>query len=107
VSGHHAGLALDGALDRLARHVPLAEQVDERLGVPAEGTRVDRRGVAADDALALQPVHPALDRGRGQVHVAADVLEGAAGVLTQQRNDSAVDLVHPRPKCRTPATNRR
>jgi hypothetical protein len=41
------------------------------------------------------------------VHRVADVLEGAAGVLAQQRNDSSVGVVHTRVNCRTLATNRR
>jgi len=39
--------------------------------------------------------------------VLADVLERAAGVRAQQRNDSPVNIVNGTPKCDTSATDRR
>ena len=42
----------------------------------------------------LKAVHPALDRRGGQRDVRSYVLERAAGVLSEQRNDSTVNVVH-------------
>src|SRR5437588_811159 len=48
-----AGLALNRALDRLAGHLPVAVEVDERLRVPSERRRIDDRGVAEDHTVAF------------------------------------------------------
>ena len=89
-------------LERLAHprggHPPLAEQRDEGLRLPAEAAGVDERRVAAEDAVGLEPVDAPLDRGRAQRDLLADALEGAPGVLAEQRDDLPVDVVHRSPE---------
>jgi len=101
-----ARLALDGALDLLPGHPALAVEVDERLGMPPERLRVDDRRVAEHDAVTLEPVQPALDRGRREVDLLPDVLKWAASVLAQQRNDSSVNLVQSPPSSVSDTTYR-
>ncbi len=60
---------------------------------PAQGDVVEHRRVALDHAGLLEAVDPALDGGGAQRDAGADVREGAAGVLAQERNDLLVDLV--------------
>jgi hypothetical protein len=103
---HRARLAGDGVgrldlrvpLDRLAHlgggHATLRVQRHERVRPPAEAARVDLGGVAADDAVGLEPVDAPLDRRSRQRDPHSDALEGPAGVLPEQRNDLTVDIVH-------------
>jgi hypothetical protein len=85
-------------LDRLADlrrgHPALAEQRHERVRAPAEPAGIHARRVTAHDSVGLEPVDPALDRRRAQRDPHPDALEGAPGVLTEERNDLSVNVVH-------------
>jgi hypothetical protein len=70
--------------------VSFTEELDERLRAPAEASRIDGGRVAADHAVALEPVDAPLDRRRRQRDALSDVLERAPRVLTQKRNDLLV-----------------
>jgi hypothetical protein len=94
VRGLDLGVVHDRLADLRARHPSLAEQLDERVRLPPERRVVDRRRVALDHPVALEPIDPALDRGRGQRDAPADVLERTPGILPHQCNDSLVDCVH-------------
>jgi hypothetical protein len=99
-------VALDRAADLAARHAPLAVQGHHGVRVPPHRGRVDDRRVGTDDAVGLEAVDPPLDGRRAQRDLAADVLERAPRVLTQQRNDLAVDVVHRDMVGRSGATDR-
>ena len=88
------GVLADRLADLVARHPPLAEELDEGVGVPADRRGIDVRRVAADDPVALEPVDAALDRRRRERDAAADVLERPPRVLPKQRNDSMVYFIH-------------
>ena len=94
------------ALTSRARHPAPRRRARRRRGCASRRRRLDRGGVAADHAVGLEPVDAALDRGRRQRHPLADVLEGAAGVLAQQRNDLLVGFVGNRHIQAYDATNR-
>ena len=93
VGGGDLGVPPGGGEDLRGGHPALAEERDDGVGGPAERDVVEHGRVALDDAGLLEPVDPALDRGRAERDARADVLEGAAGVLTQERNDLLVDFV--------------
>ena len=76
-----SGIASTACLIASAGMRPSQYRSTNASRVPAEAAGSIDRGVAADDPVGLEPVHPPFDRRRGQVHVLADVLEGAPGVL--------------------------
>src|SRR4051794_11531621 len=94
VAGLDLGMALDGLAHLGGRHAALGEERHERVRAPAIAAGVYLRGVAADDAVGLEPVDAPLDGRRGQRDAHPDALERAPGVLAQERNDLAVDVVH-------------
>jgi hypothetical protein len=56
-------------------------ELGEGLDPPAKLGVVDLHGEAGDDAVALQPVDPPLDRGDRQRHPLGDVGQGAPRVF--------------------------
>jgi hypothetical protein len=94
VRGGDLGMVLDRLADLRRGHPALAEERHERVRAPAEAAGINARGVAAHDPVGLEPVDPALDRRRAQRDPHPDALEGAPGVLTEERNDLSVDVVH-------------
>ena len=90
----HARLVLHRDLDRLARHPPLAVQVDERLRVPAKRFGIDDRRVPEQHPVALETIDPPLDGRCAQMDVPADVLKRATRIFAEQRNDCPVGVVH-------------
>ena len=70
-----------------------AVDLDQRLDRLAERSPVDPGAVADDHAVALETVDAALDGGRREAHVGADVRERPLRAFLQQRNNLAVDAV--------------
>ena len=70
-----------------------AVDLDQRLDPLAERLRVDPGAVADDHAVVLEAVDAALDGGRRESDLGADVGERQLRVLLQQRNDLAVNAV--------------
>ena len=60
------------AADLAGRHAALAVEGHERVRRPPHRGRVDDGRVALQHARLLEPVHPPLDRRRGQADLAAD-----------------------------------
>ena len=76
------------------------EQLDQRLGVIAQGGVVEDRGEALERAPAAQAVDAALDRRRRQRHAAGDVVVGAPAVLDEQRKNLSILVIHAAIYCR-------
>ena len=68
VRADHLGVSPGGRRDLRRRGAPGAEQLDERLGGPADGGRVDDGGESPDHPGGSQPVDPSLDRRGGERH---------------------------------------
>src|SRR4051812_41494225 len=85
-------------LDRVAhlgrRHPALAVQRHQRVRGPAEPAGIHAGRIAADHAVGLEPVDAPLDRRRGQRDAQADALKAAPSVLSEERNDLPVDVIH-------------
>ena len=93
VGADHLGVPAGRGGDLGRRGAAGAEQFDERLGGPADRGRVDDRGESLDHPGRSQPVHPPLDRRRGERHDLPDVGERGPRVGRQRRNDSLVCVV--------------
>ena len=51
-------------------------------------------GVAADDALLLQPMNAAADRRAGKRDLPRDLFDGHTGIFGQQAQDLLIEFVH-------------
>ena len=77
------------------------EELDERLRRGAERRMVDHGGERPQDAVAPQPVDPALDRRGRERDAAGDVVVGPPAVLDEKRKDPAIKVVHTADSCRS------
>jgi hypothetical protein len=84
--GGHAELGRGGAAG--------AVELDEGLGRPAHGGRVDDRGEPLDHPARSKAVDTSLDRRGGEGDLGADLGVRRARIRHEQRNDSLVDGVH-------------
>ena len=92
---HDLGVVLDGRAHRRRAGGALAEQLDERLGLPAHRGRIQPDREPADDPALAQPVHAPLHGRRRERDLLADLRERRPGVEREDAQDRGVEGVEP------------
>ncbi len=85
---HRAGEALEHIWRGLVE-----QHLDEHQEAKAEHLRIEPRAIALDIAVALQPLQPLADRGRGQADLLGQLDIGDSAVSLQDGEDFPVNLV--------------
>ena len=88
---------LFAVLHQLHQLVPLGRghrEADESVHIDPVGRAVEHHGIAADDAVRFQLVDAAGDSGTGQRHLFGDLLHRHTGILCEEGENLAVQIVH-------------